>query len=232
MEKDKYLVFDTEVCNCPKIDGQLDVANGQFYDLGMQVVDKDGFIYDEYSIVNGDVFWGMPQAMKEAYFADKRPQYVADILAGKRKVLNTWQIYKLIRKVCEEWNIKACVAHNARFDIKVVNATLRYQTKSARRWFFPYEMPIWDTMKMANDTICKQKRYIDFCKSNGYMTNHATPQVRKTAEILWRYITDDNTFEEEHTGLADVEIEAQIFAECIRQHKKMERDAELDEDDR
>ena len=231
MEKDKYLVFDCEVANCPKIDGQLDVANGQFYDLGMQVVDKDGFIYDEYSIVNGDVFWGMPQAMKEAYFADKRPQYVADILAGKRKVLNTWQIYKLIRKICEEWNIKACVAHNARFDIKVVNATLRYQTKSARRWFFPYEMPIWDTMKMANDTICKQKGYIRFCEENGYMTNHATPQVRKTAEILWRYLTDDVTFEEEHTGLADVTIEAQIFAECVKQHKKMEKLAELEEGD-
>ena len=231
MEKDKYLVFDCEACNCPKIDGQLDVANGQFYDLGMQVVDKDGYVYDEYSVVNGDVFWGMPEAMKEAYFADKRPQYVADILAGKRKVLNTWQIYKLIRTLCKEWDVKACVAHNARFDIKVTNATLRYQTKSERRWFFPYQMPIWDTMKMANDTICKQKRYIEFCKENGYMTNHAIPQVRKTAEILWRYLTDDVTFEEEHTGLADVTIEAQIFAECVRQHKKMDKVAELDEGD-
>lgn len=231
MEKDKYLVFDTEVCNCPKIDGQLDVANGQVYDLGIQIVDKDGFVYDEYSIVNEDVFWGMPEAMQEAYFADKRPQYVADILAGNRKVLNTWQMYKLVRELCEEYDVKACIAHNARFDIKVLNATMRYQTKSRCRWFFPYGMQIWDTMKMANDTICKQKRYIQFCNENGYMTNHATPQVRKTAEIIWRYLMDDVTFEEEHTGLADVAIEAQIFAECIRQHKKMEREAELDEGD-
>ena len=231
MEKALYMVYDTEVCNCPKIDGQLDVANGQVYDLGIQIVDKDGYIYDEYSIVNGDVFWGMPEAMREAYFADKRPQYVADILAGKRKVLNTWQMYKLVRNLCEEYNIKACVAHNARFDIKALNATMRYQTKSRCRWFFPYEMPMWDTMKMANDTICKQKRYKEFCEANGYMTNHATPQVRKTAEIIWRYLTDDVTFEEEHTGLADVEIEAQIFAECIRQHKAMEKLAELDEGD-
>ena len=231
MEKDKYLVFDTEVCNCPTIDGQLDVANGQFYDLGLQIVDNEGNIYDAYSIVNTDVFYGMPQAMKEAYFADKIPQYRKEINEGKRDLMNTWEIYKLIRWLCEEWEIKACVAHNARFDIKVTNATLRYQTKSKRRWFFPYGMPIWDTMKMANDTICKQKRYKEFCEENGYMTNHATPQVRKTAEILWRYLTDDVTFEEEHTGLADVEIEAQIFAECCRQHKKMEREAELDEGD-
>ena len=230
--KDLYMVFDTEVCNCPKIDGQLDVANGQVYDLGLQIVDKEGFVYDQYSIVNEDVFFGMPQAMNEAYFADKIPQYLEGMRMGKHKIMNTWQIYKFIRELCKEYDIKACVAHNARFDIKVLNSTLRYQTKSKRRWFFPYELPIWDTMKMANDTICKQKRYKEFCEANGYMTNHATPQVRKTAEILWQYLNDDPSFMEEHTGLADVSIEAQIFAECIRQHKKMEKLAELDEDDR
>lgn len=229
--KDLYMVFDTEVCNCPKIDGQLDVANGQFYDIGLQIVDNEGYVYDKYSIVNEDVFFGMPEAMQEAYFADKIPQYLTDIRMGKRKIMNTWQIYKLIRNLCNEYQIKACIAHNARFDIKVTNATLRYQTKSKRRWFFPYEMPIWDTMKMANDTICKQKRYIEFCKENGYMTNHTTPQVRKTAEILWRYLTNNTIFEEDHTGLEDVNIEAQIFAECVRQHKAMERLAELEEGD-
>lgn len=229
--KDLYMVFDTEVCNCLKIDGQLDIANGQFYDIGLQIVDNEGYVYDEYSIVNEDVFFGMPEAMQEAYFADKIPQYLTDIRMGKRKIMNTWQIYKLIRNLCNEYQIKACIAHNARFDIKVTNATLRYQTKSKRRWFFPYEMPIWDTMKMANDTICKQKRYIEFCKENGYMTNHTTPQVRKTAEVLWRYLTNNTTFEEDHTGLEDVNIEAQIFAECVRQHKAMERLAELEEGD-
>ncbi len=227
----KFLFMDGETAETPLRDGQLDIAHGQVYDLGLMVIDETGKVYDQISMVNKDVFFGMPQSMKEAYFADKRPQYVADILAGKRKVLNTWQIYKLVRNLCEEYNIKACVAHNARFDVKALNATMRYQTKSRCRWFFPYEMPMWDTMKMANDTICKQKRYKEFCEENGYMTNHATPQVRKTAEIIWRYLTDDVTFEEEHTGLADVEIEAQIFAECIRQHKAMDKVAELDEGD-
>ena len=229
--KDLYMVFDTEVCNCPKIDGQLDVKNGQVYDLGLQIVDKQGFVYDEKSFINEDVFFGMPLAMSEAYFADKIPQYLEDMRMGKRQIINTWQMYKVIREICRDYDVKACIAHNARFDLACLNATIRYQTKSARRWFFPYEMPIWDTMKMASDTICKQKRYIEFCQQNGYMTNHATPQVRKTAEILWRYITDDLSFEESHTGLEDVTIEAQIFAECVRQHKKMDKLADLEEGD-
>lgn len=229
--KDLYAVFDTEACNCPKIDGQLDMANGQVYDFGLQVVDKQGFVYDQFSIINEDVFFGMPQAMNEAYFADKIPQYLEDMRMGKHKIMNTWQIYKLMREICGDYDIKACIAHNARFDLKVLNSTLRYQTKSKRRWFFPYEMPIWDTMKMANDTICKQKRYQEFCLEHGYMTNHQVPQVRKTAEILWQYITGDDSFVEKHTALEDVTIESQIFAECVRQHKAMDKLAELDEGD-
>ena len=228
--KDLYLVFDTEVANCPKVDGQLDTTCGQVYDFGLQIVDNEGYVYKEMSFVNEDVFFGLPQAMQEAYFADKIPQYLEDMRMGKRKIVNTWQLYKIVRELVKEYDIKAFIAHNARFDVRVLNSTLRYQTKSKRRFFFPYGIPIWDTMTMANDTICKQSNYHHFCIENGYMTNHKTPQVRKTAEILWRFLTGDNAFEESHTGLEDVQIEAQIFAECVRRHKKMTRLAELDED--
>lgn len=228
--KDLYMVFDTETCNTPKVDGQLDTSCGQVYDFGLQIVDNEGYVYEEMSFVNEDVFFGLPQAMQEAYFADKIPQYLTDIRMGKRKIINTWQMYKVVRELVEKYNIKAFIAHNARFDVRVLNATLRYQTKSKRRYFFPYSIPIWDTMTMANDTICKQSNYRKFCLDNGYMTNHKVPQVRKTAEILWRFLTQNNEFVESHTGLEDVQIEAQIFAECVRRHRRMERLAELDED--
>lgn len=228
--KDLYMVFDTETCNTPKVDGQLDTTCGQVYDFGLQIVDNEGFVYDEMSFINEDVFFGLPEAMREAYFADKIPQYLTDMRMGKRKIINTWQMYKIVRELVEKYDIKAFIAHNARFDVRVLNSTLRYQTKSKRRFFFPFGIPIWDTMSMANDTICKQSNYRKFCLDNGYMTNHKIPQVRKTAEILWRFITQDNSFEESHTGLEDVQIEAQIFAECVRRHKKMERLAELDAD--
>lgn len=228
--KNLYMVFDTETCNTPKVDGQLDTTCGQVYDFGLQIVDNEGFVYKEMSFVNEDVFFGLPEAMREAYFADKIPQYLTDMRMGKRKIVNTWQLYKIVRELVAQYEIKAFIAHNARFDVRVLNSTLRYQTKSKRRFFFPYGIPIWDTMTMANDTICKQSNYRRFCAENGYMTNHKIPQVRKTAEILWRFLTNDNDFEESHTGLEDVQIEAQIFAECVRRHKKMARLAELDDE--
>ena len=74
---------------------------------------------------------------------------------------------------------------------------------------------------MANDTICKQVRYKEWCYLNGYLTKNG--RVRKTAEILYRYITGNNDFTESHTGLEDVMIEKEIFAHCIRQHKPMRK---------
>jgi hypothetical protein len=74
-------------------------------------------------------------------------------------------------------------------------------------------------MGMARDVICNMPTYKQFCKDNGYMT--ANNQVRKTAEILYRFISGDKNFYESHTGLEDVLIEVQIMAYCYRQHKPM-----------
>ena len=115
------------------------------------------------------------------------------------------------------------IAHNAGFDNRATNNTQRYLTKSKYRYFFPYGTEIWDTLKMANDTICKQKTYIRWCERNGYMTNHSKPRPRATAEILYRYISGNEDFIESHTGLEDVMIEKEIFAHCMRQHKPMRK---------
>ena len=207
----KFLFMDSETAETNMVDGQLDVSNGQVYDLGLMVIDENGKIYDQISMVNEDVFFGMPQSMQEAYFADKIPQYLEDMRMGKRKIVNSWQMYKIFTEMCQKYDVDAVVAHNAFFDVKVLNSTMRYQTKSAKRWFIPWGMEIIDTLKLARNTFATDPKYVEWCKENGYMTNHATPRPRLTAEILYRYITGDDEFVESHTGLEDVQIEAEIF---------------------
>jgi hypothetical protein len=72
-----------------------------------------------------------------------------------------------------------------------------------------------DSLKVAKKVLGESNDYIKFCKENGYMTSHATPRPRYTAEVLYRYFTGDTTFSEEHTGLADVKIESMIFTRCM-----------------
>ena len=74
-------------------------------------------------------------------------------------------------------------------------------------------------MGMARDVICNMPTYKKFCQDNGYMTKNN--QVRKTAEILYRFISGEDRFTEAHTGLEDVLIEVKIMAYCYRQHKPM-----------
>ena len=207
----KFLFMDSETAETNMVDGQLDVSNGQVYDLGLMVIDEQGKVYDKVSLVNEDVFFGMPQSMQEAYFADKIPQYLEDMRMGKRKIVNSWQMYKIFAEMCRKYDVDAVVAHNAFFDVKVLNSTMRYQTKSKVRWFLPWGIEIIDTLKLARNFFATDPKYVEWCKENGYMTKHETPRPRLTAEILYRYITGDDNFIESHTGLEDVEIEAEIF---------------------
>jgi len=210
------MVVDTETANTPKIDGKLFSDDGQVYDACFRVINDAGETLEVVPVINRDVFISMPEAMNEAYFAAKIPQYWRDIWDKKYTVTDSWGMFQIFRDLCRKWNIEAIIAHNAPFDIRVLNSTMRYQTKSKKRYFLPYGMPVIDTMRMAQATICKSPDYVEFCKQNGLMTKHSTPRPRATAEAIWQFLTRNLDFAEEHTGVGDTEIEAQIYAACLR----------------
>ena len=217
--KHYVLVLDTETANTIENDGQLDMTNVLFYDCGWAVADTKGNVYRTRSYVNRDVFCYERELMQSAYYATKIPKYVLDIQLGKRQMADLYEIRQAFLSDLAEFGITEIVAHNARFDVNSLNTTQRYVTQSKYRYFIPYGIEVWDTMGMARDVICNMPTYIQFCKDNGYMTKNN--QVRKTAEILYRFISGNEDFAEEHTGLEDVLIEVQIMAYCYRQHKAM-----------
>lgn len=210
-----YIVFDTETANT--------FDDPFVYDLGFAVVDKMGRVYEKHSLIINEIFHGMAELMKTAYYAEKIPMYLEQIANGERKVVSFYEARKLFADTCKKYNITVAMAHNARFDDKATKKTQRYLTKSKYRYFLPYGVELWDTLKMARDTICKQKSYIRFCEENGFMTNHKRPRPQEKAETIYRYIIDNPSFVESHTGLEDVMIEKEIFARCMRQHKPMRK---------
>ena len=217
-----YLIMgDTETCNTRMENGKLDMRDVLVYDFGFAVCDKQGRVYEKHSFIIKEIFFGMKNLMKTSYYADKLPQYYEEIRNGKRKVVSLYEARQILADVMKKYNTNIFVAHNARFDDNALKVTERYTTKSKYRYFLPFGTEVWDTMKMANDTICKQKTYKKFCEENGYLTKNG--RVRKTAEILYRYITKNNNFTESHTGLEDVMIEKEILAHCFRQHKAMRK---------
>lgn len=209
----KYLLIDTETAN------SLD--DPMTYNFAGSVIDQHGNVYEEGNFINADVFFGKSELMQTAYYANKIPQYLEQIERGEIKVVSWYEIKMWVKEMCEKYNIKAIIAHNARFDYRSCTVTQRMETCSRFRYFFPKGVEIWDTLKMAQDTICKQPRYIKWCNDNGYCCKNGKP--RATAEILYRYISKDADFEEAHKAMEDVQIEREIFWHCVRQHKAMTR---------
>lgn len=205
MTEKLFLVFDTETANS--------LEDPFVYDIGWAVVDADGNVYEQASYVNADVFLDK-ELMTSAYYAKKLPRYWEQIKSGERKLTSMWKINQAFHKCIKDWNIKIICAHNARFDYRSTNATRRYYTSSKYRFFLPYGLEVWDTLKMARQAFKEDEEYATFCCENGYLTKRGCK--RYTAEILYRFISGDNEFEEEHTGLADVMIEKEILCECLR----------------
>ena len=208
-----FLTIDTETAN--------NMDNPFVFDIGGAIHDKQGNVMETFSFIVKEVFYGMPDLMAECFYQSKLPMYRTQIEQGFRQVKSWYEIRTHIHKLCDKYSVKAIIAHNMQFDYRSTNTTQRYLTYSKYRYFFPKDIPLWDTLSMARDTIVKQKTYIRFCENNGYCTKNGKP--RATAEILYRYITNDVDFTESHTGLEDVLIEKEIFVKCIRQHKKMKR---------
>ncbi len=216
------LVLDTETANTIQKENGLDMSNVLMYDCGWAVVDTKGNIYETASYVNKDIFFDEQDLMKSAYYSKKIPRYLEEIADGTRQVASTYQIRKAMLETIEKYNIKEVAAYNARFDDNALRVIQRYCTSSKWRYWFPFDsVEVWDIMKMTQDVICKMPTYRKFCEENNYFT--ANGQLRKTAEIVWKFISKNPDFEESHTGLEDVLIEAEIMWYCYKQHKPMRK---------
>ena len=209
----KYILIDTETAN--------GLDNPLCYNIAWKIIDRMGNVYAEGNFINRDIFFGMRDLMETAYYANKIPQYLDQIAAGEIKVASWYEIKKIFRAMCEAYNVRAIIAHNARFDYRSCTTTQRYETASKYRYFFPKGVEVWDTLTMARDVMGKRPTYKKWCENNGYVLKNGQP--RMTAEILYRYISQMQDFEEEHKAMEDVSIECEIFWYLTSRKKAMRR---------
>lgn len=200
------LMLDTETTN--------NLESPIVYDCGFCVLDLDtGEIVERHSYVLAEVFLDV-DLMSTAYFADKIPSYWEDITNGKRKLVKLSTCRRIMQEVVKKYNICYLVAHNAGFDYRATQGTQRYMTSSKYRFFLPYGVKIVDTLKMARKKFGKDDNYGEFCYNNDHLTKRGVR--RYTAEVLYKYLSDNPNFEEAHTGAEDAEIEAQILLACLQ----------------
>lgn len=200
------IVLDTETTNT--------LEEPICYDIGYAVINLETEqVLKTESFTVAEIFLD-EELMACAYFADKIPQYWEEIRNGKRKLARLSTIRRTLAKDCKDYEVTEIYAHNARFDYVSCTISQRYLTSSKYRYFFPFGTRICDTLKMAREAFKNDEKYGTFCYENDYLT--AKGQRRYTAEILYRFLTNQNDFVEEHKGLDDVLIEKEILLECRR----------------
>lgn len=212
-KKKLYLTIDTETTN--------GLNDALVYDIGFAVHDKKGKIYCKRHYIISD-FFNDRELMNSAYYSWKIPLYLEKLRKGEAQLTTFMAVCKIIRECMQYYNIKIVIAYNMRFDLNALNTTLRYITKSKHRYFFPRGIHKWCSWNMAKSTICKSKLYKDWARAHGLISGNNQPST--SAETVYKYLNFDSMdFKEEHTGLADVLIEVEIFARCMARRQKMRR---------
>ena len=211
-KKEKFMVLDIETAN------SLD--DNFAYDIGFVVADRKMKIYEEESYVVYDIYAREKELMQSAYYCEKLPLYENALHNSQSKMAQLTTIRKKIHKLCKKHKIKKIYMYNASFDYRGCNKTLRYITKSKMRWFFPCGVEICCIWHMACQTICNRMNYAKFCLDNGFYSKANNMQT--SAEIVYRFLSNQLEFEEEHTGLADVKIELAILCRCLQYHEKID----------
>ena len=196
----KVLVLDTET---------LGVADPRVYNLGWLVYDTaDGKVLSARDYLIKELY-DNSELMSSAYYANKIPLYEEMLADGKcRRIKWTYALRRLKR---EMKGVDGIYAFNSRFDNRSIAITCEMLNTVN-----PTADGITDIWKgMANPNITSTREYQEFCKAHGKMTKHKKPRCRENAETLFAYLTKNPNYIEQHTALADCEIELAILLAAL-----------------
>lgn len=199
----KVIVLDTET---------LGVCDNRVYDLGYVIGNlADGSIIKARDYINSEVY-DNEKLMKTAYYANKKPIYEERLADGYCKKTKWRYIIGMLSRDIKKYGVDGIYAYNSRFDTRAIAVTCdKYGVKSN-----PTADGIADIWKgMTDPHITETEAYKEFCKVNGFMTKHRKPKCQAKAETVFRYLTGQTDYVEEHTALEDSKIEWAILLKAL-----------------
>lgn len=200
-----FVVFDTETTSLDK---------PFTYNIGYVILSENFEELARHDFVVEQIWHNLP-LFSSAYYADKRPIYINRMRSRQAIMDKFGYICKLMRKEFKEFGVTAAYAYNSKFDERVFDFNCD--------WFKvinPFEsIPIFDIRGYVHCFMI-DRNFMEFCEENSLFSE--TGNYSTSAQTLFRYVSKDTEFEEEHTALADSVIEAQILAECIARGAEFE----------
>lgn len=193
------VVFDTETTSLEK---------PFCYNVGYIIADLDGNVFCKKDFVVEQV-WHNSMLFTTAYYSDKKELYVSRMKGKKATMEKFGYIMQEMIRDFNAYNVELAFAYNSPFDKGVFEFNCE--------WFKcnnPFDnIEIRDIMNFVHTFIAFREEYQAFCEINKLFTESGNYST--SAETLFRYITQNLEFEEEHTALADSLIEFEILRTCV-----------------
>ena len=189
------MIFDTETTSLEK---------PFCYNIGYKIVDTNSLC----TLIERDFVceqvWHNPMLFSTAYYADKRELYVKSMRQHKTIMNKYGYICQQMIRDIKNFEVTSAYAYNSSFDEKVFTFNCD--------WFKcnnPFDtIPVYDIRGYAHHFICNDEFKL-WCEEHEAFSDSGNYST--TAENMYRYITNDTSFVEEHTALADSEIETIIL---------------------
>jgi hypothetical protein len=248
-----FLILDCETATMPyasKFEGaqkqKIALAKPLIYDLGWQIVDRNGNVYAKRNFLITEIF-SVPSIFNTAHYKAKRPMYLEMLRNGEIDLVD-WQTATAVLTADLE-KVTDTGAYNSMFDYKkAIPFTDLYISK-----LYSPDFNEWEKMqngfidRIVNERNDKPSREFDpdhfnFRGNNypmfdlwGLACNHllncdnyremcnefgwisaSGKYYTTSAETTYRFLKGNADFIESHTALNDAEIETEIFAEIIK----------------
>ena len=195
----RILVFDTETTGLQK-PFCYNIAYIIYDMITGQILVKREFVVEQ--------VWHNVMLFNTAYYADKRNIYVGRMRNRSVKMDKFGYICQQMIRDIRNYNVERAFAYNSDFDERV----FEFNTD----WFKcsnPFDtIPISDIRGYVHHFMITDE-FKAFCEEHKEFTESGNYST--TAETLFRYLSNNVEFEEEHTALADSEIELKILLMCI-----------------
>lgn len=196
------LIFDTETVNLEK---------PFCYNIGYVIYDtleNKQVLRKEFVV---EQIWHNLPLFSTAYYNNKREIYVSRMRGKHIKMMKWGYIMREMCKDIEDYEIAQAYAYNSDFDERVFEHNCE--------WFKtvnPFDnVAIFDIRGYVHQFIAFNKDFQMFCDRHELYTDGGNYST--TAETIYRYVSGETDFAEEHTALADSLIELEILLFCLEQ---------------
>jgi hypothetical protein len=198
------------------LDTETATLQGDVYDLAYAIHNKKGKIVCTRNWLVAEIFTDAKKMMG-AFYAKKMFSHYAPMLSdGKIKLVEWSEIVDTMRADIAQHKVDTVTAYNFGFDVRAMRNTNKLFSNTP---VLQKPLKIIDIWQFSCEVLLNKKTYKKIAEAQGWKTPKGN--FKTSAEMTYRFLTQDFNFIEQHTALHDVQIEVEILAKCFSRKKKI-----------